>query len=134
MKIHKDYNSNLDIKNLGGGLSMTTMSKLEEALTSAKGLQSQLKTFSLDTEDQQAQQMFNQLSTNLENTVQMLQSRKDFVASEEPQYLQQSMGMQNQQQKQQQNQQQNKQNNASNLTNTISSNINNNKKNNNTMK
>jgi len=85
---------------------MTTMSKLEEALTSAKGLQAQLKTFSLDTEDQQAQQMFNQLSTNLENTVQMLQSRKDFVISEEPQYLQQSMGMQNQQQQQQKQQQQ----------------------------
>ena len=76
---------------------MTTMNKLEQALSSAKSLQADLKTFSLDTDDQQAQQMFNQLSTNLENTVQMLQSRKDFVASEEPQYLQQSMGMQKQQ-------------------------------------
>lgn len=77
---------------------MTTMSKLEQALTSAKSLQSDLKTFSLDTEDKQAQQMFNQLSSNLENTVQMLQSRKSYVESEEPQYLQQSMGMQSQQQ------------------------------------
>lgn len=73
---------------------MTTFSKLEQALTSAKGLQSELKTFSLDTDDQQAKQMFNQLATNLENTVQLLQSRMDFVTSEEPQYLQQSMGMQ----------------------------------------
>jgi len=99
---------------------MTTMSKLEEALTSAKGLQAQLKTFSLDTEDQQAQQMFNQLSTNLENTVQMLQSRKDFVVSEEPQYLQQSMGMQSQQQKQQQQQQNSA---SSNLINKIDNNM-----------
>ncbi|QUH20149.1 DUF1657 domain-containing protein [Alkaliphilus sp. B6464] len=75
---------------------MTTLNKLEQALTSAKGLQSDLKTFSLDTEDQQAQQMFNQLSTSLENTVQLLQSRMDFVTSEEPQYLQESMGLQNQ--------------------------------------
>ncbi len=75
---------------------MTTLNKLEQALTSAKGLQSDLKTFSLDTEDQQAQQMFNQLSTSLDNTVQLLQSRMDFVTSEEPQYLQESMGLQKQ--------------------------------------
>lgn len=82
---------------------MTTLNKLEQALTSAKSLQSDLKTFSLDTEDQQAQQMFNQLSTNLENTVQLLQSRMDFVTSEEPQYLQESMGMQKQSQNNQNN-------------------------------
>ncbi|SNS07646.1 Protein of unknown function [Anaerovirgula multivorans] len=82
---------------------MTTVNKLEQALNSAKSLQADLKTFSMDTENQQAQQMFNQLSTNLENTVQMLQSRVDFVNSEEPQYLQEAMGMQPQN-----NQQQNK--------------------------
>ncbi|MBU5677107.1 DUF1657 domain-containing protein [Alkaliphilus sp. MSJ-5] len=82
---------------------MSTMNKLEQALASAKSLQSDLKTFSLDTEDQQAQQMFNQLSTSLENTVQLLQSRVDFVTSEEPQYLQQSMGMQKQPQNNQNN-------------------------------
>ncbi|SDK14889.1 DUF1657 domain-containing protein [Natronincola ferrireducens] len=75
---------------------MTTINKLQQALNSAKSLQTDLKGFSMDTEDQQAKQMFNQLSTNLENTVQMLQSRVDFVNSEEPQYLQQSMGMQQQ--------------------------------------
>ena len=91
---------------------MTTMSKLEEALAGAKGLQSQLKTFSLDTEDQQTQQMFTQLSSNLDNTVQMLQSRKDYVASEEPQYVQQSMGMQKQPQNKQNTQ--SKQNNPTN--------------------
>lgn len=77
---------------------MTTINKLEQALNSAKSLQSDLKTFSMDTEDQQAKQMFNQLSTNLDNAVQMLQSRVDYVNSEEPQYLQESMGMQKQQQ------------------------------------
>lgn len=87
---------------------MTTVNKLEQALNSAKSLQADLKTFSMDTENQQAQQMFNQLSTNLENTVQMLQSRVDFVNSEEPQYLQEAMGMQPQNNQQQNNQQQNK--------------------------
>lgn len=105
---------------------MTTMSKLEQALTSAKSLQSDLKAFSLDTEDKQAQQMFNQLSSNLENTVQMLQSRKSYVESEEPQYLQQSMGMQNQQQNSQSAQSKqsssNKQNKQSGLTNQSNNN------------
>ncbi|MCC5911169.1 MAG: DUF1657 domain-containing protein [Clostridiaceae bacterium] len=87
---------------------MTTINKLQQALNSAKGLQSDLKTFSMDTEDQQAKQMFNQLATNLENTVQMLQSRTDFVNSEEPQYLQQSMGMDQQKQQQQNKNKQNK--------------------------
>jgi len=75
---------------------MTVINKLEQALNSAKSLQSDLKTFSMDTENQQAKQMFSQLSTNLENTVQMLQSRVDYVNSEEPQYMQESMGVQEQ--------------------------------------
>lgn len=69
---------------------MTTKNKLEQALTSAKGLASDLKTFSMDTDDQQAKQMFDQLSTTVENVTQMLQSRLEFVKSEEPQYRQQS--------------------------------------------
>lgn len=68
---------------------MTTINKLEQALAGAKGLSSQFKTFALDTDDQQAKQMFNQLSTTLENATQTLQGRVDFVKNEEPQYRQQ---------------------------------------------
>lgn len=68
---------------------MTTGNKLEQALAGAKGLAADLKTFALDTDDQQAQQMFNQLSTTMEDTVQMLQGRVDYVQNQEPQYKQQ---------------------------------------------
>ncbi|QEK11633.1 DUF1657 domain-containing protein [Crassaminicella thermophila] len=68
---------------------MTTVNKLEQALASAKGLAADLKTFSMDTDDQQAKQMFNQLATTMENTAQTLQGRLDFVKNEEPQYNQQ---------------------------------------------
>ncbi|WP_129597873.1 DUF1657 domain-containing protein [Anaerophilus nitritogenes] len=68
---------------------MTTINKLEQTLASAKGLAADLKTFSLDTDDQQAKQMFNQLSTTMENAVQTIQSRVNYVSSEEPQYNQQ---------------------------------------------
>lgn len=67
---------------------MPTGSKLEKALASAKSLAADLQTFSLDTDDQQASQMFKQLSTTMDSVTQTIQSRLDFVKSEEPQYNQ----------------------------------------------
>ncbi|AVQ45769.1 DUF1657 domain-containing protein [Clostridium botulinum] len=65
---------------------MPTGTKLETALSSAKGLAADMKTFSLDTDDQGAKQMFNQLANTMESVQQSLQSRLDFVKQEEPQY------------------------------------------------
>lgn len=65
---------------------MPTGTKLETALASAKGLAADMKTFSLDTDNQEAKQMFNQLSSTLDNVAQTIQSRLDFVKQEEPQY------------------------------------------------
>ena len=79
---------------------MTTYNKLEKALSAAKGLQADFETFSLDTDDQQTKQMFSQLAKNLGSSVQALQSRLNFVGGEEPQYVQQAMGMKQQHNKQ----------------------------------
>lgn len=65
---------------------MPTGIKLETALASAKGLAADMKTFSLDTDNQEAKQMFSQLSNTMENVSQTLQSRLEFVKQEEPQY------------------------------------------------
>jgi len=65
---------------------MPTGTKLETALASAKGLASDMKTFALDTDNQEAKQMFNQLSNTMENVSQTIQARFDFVKQEEPQY------------------------------------------------
>ncbi|WP_297429350.1 DUF1657 domain-containing protein [Clostridium sp.] len=65
---------------------MPTGTKIETALASAKGLAADMKTFSLDTDNQEAKQMFNQLANTMENVAQTLQSRFDFVKQEEPQY------------------------------------------------
>lgn len=65
---------------------MATGTKLETALAEAKGLAADMKTFSLDTENPEAKQMYNQLATTMENVVQVLQTRLDFVKQEEPQY------------------------------------------------
>ncbi|MFL0168728.1 MULTISPECIES: DUF1657 domain-containing protein [Clostridium] len=67
---------------------MPTGTKLETALASAKGLAADMKTFSLDTDNQDAKQMFNQLSSTMDNVAQTIQSRLDFVKQEEPQYRQ----------------------------------------------
>jgi hypothetical protein len=48
-----------------------------------------LKTFALDTQDQQAKQMFNQLAQSMDSCVQTLQSRLNYIMQEEPQYRQQ---------------------------------------------
>lgn len=69
---------------------MSTIDKLEKSLANAKGLAADLKTFSLDTNNQSAKEMFNMLSTNAENIAEMLQNRINFVKSEEPQYNQKS--------------------------------------------
>lgn len=65
---------------------MPTGTKLETALASAKGLAADMKTFSLDTDNQEAKQMFNQLASTMDNVAQTIQARCDFVKQEEPQY------------------------------------------------
>ena len=58
---------------------MPTGTKIETALASAKGLAADMKTFSLDTDNQEAKQMFNQLANTMSGVEQSLQSRLDFV-------------------------------------------------------
>lgn len=53
---------------------------------SRSGLAADMKTFSLDTDNQEAKQMFNQLADTIESVEQQIQSRLDFVKQEEPQY------------------------------------------------
>lgn len=65
---------------------MPTGNKLEKVLASAKGLASEMKTFSLDTDSTEAKETYKQLSNTMDNVVQTLQSRLDFVKQEEPQY------------------------------------------------
>ncbi|MBE6071885.1 MAG: DUF1657 domain-containing protein [Clostridium butyricum] len=65
---------------------MPTGTKLETALASAKGLAADMKTFSLDTDNQEAKQMFSQIASTMDGVEQQIQSRLDFVKQEEPQY------------------------------------------------
>lgn len=87
MNIYINYEQNIVVeKNIKEEFYMPTGTKLETALASAKGLAADMKTFSLDTDNQEAKQMFNQLSSTMDNVAQTLQSRLDYVKQEEPQY------------------------------------------------
>ena len=66
---------------------MPTGTKLETALATAKGLAADMKTFSLDTDNQEAKQMFNQLADTMESVEQQIKSRLDFVKKEERVYF-----------------------------------------------
>lgn len=65
---------------------MPTGTKLETALSSAKSLAADMKTFSLDTDNQEAKKMFDQLATTMEGVEQSIRARLDFVKEQEPQY------------------------------------------------
>ncbi|GBF10881.1 DUF1657 domain-containing protein [Tepidibacillus infernus] len=68
---------------------MTIGTQLQQAIASAQSVSASLKTFALETQDQQAKQMFNQLAQNMDNTISALQARLNYVSTEEPQYKQQ---------------------------------------------
>ncbi|GAB6139134.1 DUF1657 domain-containing protein [Halanaerobaculum tunisiense] len=76
---------------------MTVGDQLHQTLTSVEGAKSNLESFALSTNDQQAQQMYNQLAQDLENVTNQLENRVNYVEQEEPSYK----ARQTEQQKQQ---------------------------------
>lgn len=71
------------------GEIMTVGTQMQQAIVSAQSVSASLKQFSLETDDQQAKQLFNALAQNMDNTVSQLQARLNYISTEEPQYKQQ---------------------------------------------
>jgi hypothetical protein len=67
-------------------LAVTIANELAMTLSSIEGAAADLKSFSLQTQDQQAKQMFQQLANTMDHAVQQLKGRLDYVMQEEPQY------------------------------------------------
>ncbi|BCU81101.1 hypothetical protein JIR001_08840 [Polycladomyces abyssicola] len=68
---------------------MTVGTKIQQTVASAESVAANLKSFALDTNNQQAKQLYNQLAQNMDSIVQQLKNRAQQVMSEEPQYNQQ---------------------------------------------
>lgn len=66
---------------------MTVGQKLHQALTQCESAAASLKSFALDTQDKQAQQMYSQLAQTLESQViSPLRSRVNYTEGQEPSY------------------------------------------------
>lgn len=71
---------------------MTVASKVAQTLASCEGAAADFKTFALETKDEQAKQMYQQLAQSMDSAVNQLRNRVDFMMSEEPQYQQEIQG------------------------------------------
>lgn len=65
---------------------MTIGDKMHQTLASLEGAAANLKTFSLDTQDKAAKQMFSDLNQQLDGICQQLRDRTNYIEQQEPQY------------------------------------------------
>jgi MinD-like ATPase involved in chromosome partitioning or flagellar assembly len=68
---------------------MTVATQMTQAIATVQNAAASMKTFSLETEDQQAKQTFQQLAQTLDSAVDTLKDRQKYVQQQEPQYKQQ---------------------------------------------
>lgn len=67
---------------------MTVATKVQQAVVSAQAVIASLNGFALDTDDQQAKEMFNQLSQQQQQILDSLNARLQYIQQQEPQYNQ----------------------------------------------
>lgn len=65
---------------------MTVINKLNQTLEMLKSCESNCNTFSMDTDDLNAKQLYTKLGEQLKQCTDMLQSRVNYVIDQEPQY------------------------------------------------
>lgn len=65
---------------------MTVGDKVHQALASLRSLEGQFEMFALDTNDNQAKQMYNQCRQQIHQMVQQLSSRTNYMEQQEPTY------------------------------------------------
>jgi hypothetical protein len=67
---------------------MTVGTQMQQAIATVQSAAASMKTFALETQDQQAKQTFEQLSQSLESALDILQGRQKYIEEQEPQYKQ----------------------------------------------
>ena len=65
---------------------VTVGTQMTQAIATIQSAASSMKTFSLETQDKQAKQTFEQLAMTLDNAVDTLKNRQKYVENQEPQY------------------------------------------------
>ncbi|MBU8909385.1 MULTISPECIES: DUF1657 domain-containing protein [Bacillaceae] len=67
---------------------MTVAAKFKQTIAGLKSAQASLETFALDTENEQAKQLFQQAAQQTQQVVDGLEPRLQQIEQEEPQYKQ----------------------------------------------
>lgn len=68
---------------------MTVGTKMQQTIASAQSVLANLNTFSLETQDQNAKTMFQNLSNQQQQIVDNLNARLKYIEEQEPQFKQQ---------------------------------------------
>lgn len=67
---------------------MTVGTQMQQAIAGIQSAAATMKTFSLETEDQQAKKDFQQIAQQLDTALDVLEGRKKYIEEQEPQYRQ----------------------------------------------
>ncbi len=67
---------------------MTVGTQIQQAISSVQGIAASMKTYAMETQDQQAKQTFEELALTMEDAVTKLKQRQKYIEQQEPQYKQ----------------------------------------------
>ena len=65
---------------------MTVGTQMQQAIAGMQSASATMKTFSLETEDQQAKNDFTQIGEQLDSAMDILKGRQKYIQEQEPQY------------------------------------------------
>lgn len=67
---------------------MTVGTQMQKAIAGIESACAMMKTFALETQDQNAKNDFQQIAQNLDNALNTLKQRQQYIEQQEPQYKQ----------------------------------------------
>lgn len=65
---------------------MTVGTQMQQAIAGIQSAAATMKTFSLETEDQQAKNDYKQIAQQLDDSLEILKGRQKYIEEQEPQY------------------------------------------------
>jgi Protein of unknown function (DUF1657). len=67
---------------------MTVGTQMQQAIATVQSAAATMKTFSLETQDQEAKKTFEQLAQTFDSALNELKGREKYIQNQEPQYKQ----------------------------------------------
>jgi len=68
---------------------VTVATQMSQVIATVQSAAATMKTFALETQDQQAKQSFQKIAQSFDDALKELEGRKQYIEDEEPQYKQQ---------------------------------------------